>query len=231
MVKNYHQRSAQLFRFSAALLSGGRGSPARTASQPSTAPAPAPAPAPAAAVSTPAPSAAAACTNELEAQNRAAAAAAAQHAALERRRLRALGDGAEQLFPDDGDAFSFGGGPVLDDGDPLDEKDTFTVKEVVDKRKGDGATEYRVRWEGFGAKDDTWEPVHHLGGSTLAIRSYEQRAAEQATRAAAANIAASAGSAGRPPSSPPPRRLAGSKKSSLPPGWHTPQRTIEKKHR
>ena len=224
MVKNYHQRSAQLFRFSAALLSGGRGSPARVAS--STAPAPAaPAPAP-----TPAPSAAAECTNELEAQNRAAAAAAAQHAALERRRLRALGDGAEQLFPDDGDTFSFGGSPVLDDTDPLDEKDTFTVKEVVDKRKGDGTTEYRVRWEGFGAKDDTWEPVHHLGGSTQAIRSYEQRAAEQATRAAAANIAASEGSPGRPPSSPPPRRLAGSKKS-LPPGWHTPQRTIDKKHR
>ena len=63
------------------------------------------------------------------------------------------------------------------------------------------------------------------------VRMAPVRAAEQATRAAAANIAASTGSAGRPPSSPPPRRLAGSKKSPLPPGWHTPQRTIEKKHR
>jgi hypothetical protein len=35
---------------------------------------------------------------------------------------------------------------------------------------GSGVVEYRVRWEGFGAASDTWEPREHLdGNSELAV--------------------------------------------------------------
>ena len=44
------------------------------------------------------------------------------------------------------------------------------VEKIVDKRVADGASsstaagqpEYKVRWKGYGAADDTWEPVENL---------------------------------------------------------------------
>lgn len=37
------------------------------------------------------------------------------------------------------------------------------VQRIVDKRKNKkGKWEYLIRWKGYGSKEDTWEPAHHL---------------------------------------------------------------------
>jgi hypothetical protein len=44
-------------------------------------------------------------------------------------------------------------------------KDTeeFVVEDIVEhKEDGQGSYLWRVRWDGYGADDDTWEPYSHL---------------------------------------------------------------------
>ena len=64
---------------------------------------------------------------------------------------------------------------------------------VVDKftymRWSKGAREYLVRWEGYSAAHDTWEPMENLVGCAQQIREYE-RLREQADKAAAAEVLA-----------------------------------------
>ncbi|XP_066541592.1 chromodomain Y-like protein 2 [Hoplias malabaricus] len=39
----------------------------------------------------------------------------------------------------------------------------YEVERIVDKRKNKkGKWEYLIRWKGYGKKEDTWEPAHHL---------------------------------------------------------------------
>jgi hypothetical protein len=38
----------------------------------------------------------------------------------------------------------------------------YNVQEIVKHRTRDGKRQWRVRWEGYGPKDDTWEPVGHF---------------------------------------------------------------------
>jgi hypothetical protein len=39
----------------------------------------------------------------------------------------------------------------------------FTAEKIVDMRRNEfGVREYRVRWEGYSAEDDTWEPSEKL---------------------------------------------------------------------
>jgi hypothetical protein len=41
----------------------------------------------------------------------------------------------------------------------------YVVQEVIGERNTGGETEYKVRWEGYGPDDDTWEPVATLARS------------------------------------------------------------------
>uniref|UniRef100_A0A183BMY6 Chromo domain-containing protein n=1 Tax=Globodera pallida TaxID=36090 RepID=A0A183BMY6_GLOPA len=56
----------------------------------------------------------------------------------------------------------------------------FTIEKICEKRerkkrKGVDVTEYRVRWEGYGSADDTWEPEQKLmsDGCDWSIEQFE----------------------------------------------------------
>jgi hypothetical protein len=53
------------------------------------------------------------------------------------------------------------------------------VSAILDKRKFRGQTQYRIRWEGYGAEEDTWEPIMNLQGSKQLIEQFEQELAHQ----------------------------------------------------
>ena len=42
-------------------------------------------------------------------------------------------------------------------------------------RHGRGAREYLVRWKGYDASEDTWEPVGNLGNAQEIIAEYLRR--------------------------------------------------------
>ena len=51
----------------------------------------------------------------------------------------------------------------------------YEVESVLDERPdGAGGTEYRVRWDGYGPADDTWEPLENLGDAQDAIAEFEK---------------------------------------------------------
>ncbi|KAG5462033.1 MAG: chromo domain-like protein [Olpidium bornovanus] len=54
--------------------------------------------------------------------------------------------------------------------------DDFEVERVVGQRQRQGRTQYLVRWTGYDASEDTWEPAEHLRGARQAVR--ELRAQE-----------------------------------------------------
>lgn len=40
--------------------------------------------------------------------------------------------------------------------------DLYAVDRVIDKRKRNGVTQYRIRWAGFDPAEDTWEPLENI---------------------------------------------------------------------
>jgi Chromo (CHRromatin Organisation MOdifier) domain len=50
----------------------------------------------------------------------------------------------------------------------------FVIDKIVGLRKADDGTwSYKVRWYGYTAADDTWEPAYHLPGNM--VRRYHRR--------------------------------------------------------
>lgn len=52
----------------------------------------------------------------------------------------------------------------------------YVVKRILDKKEKNGKSLYLVRWKGFGAKDDTWEPEASLSEVRSLIDAYEEKA-------------------------------------------------------
>ena len=53
----------------------------------------------------------------------------------------------------------------------------FEVERVLGKRQGRGraGAQYLVRWKGYGAHEDTWEPASHLANAKEKIAEFEAR--------------------------------------------------------
>jgi hypothetical protein len=54
---------------------------------------------------------------------------------------------------------------------------TFVVHSIVDHRPAShspGHYDYKVRWQGYGSDDDTWEPDDHLGTAAEKVASYNE---------------------------------------------------------
>ncbi len=41
----------------------------------------------------------------------------------------------------------------------------YFIEDIIAMRWTKGRREWLVRWKGYGAKDDTWEPIEHLAGA------------------------------------------------------------------
>lgn len=54
----------------------------------------------------------------------------------------------------------------------------YEVEKVIDERMFNGKKQYRIRWKGFTAKDDTWEPKSMLNCPEL-IKAYEKKRKEE----------------------------------------------------
>jgi len=55
-----------------------------------------------------------------------------------------------------------------------DENDEYEVDAIIDERETDGEKHYLVRWTGYSADDDTWEPLSHVA-DTEALRLWENQ--------------------------------------------------------
>lgn len=55
-----------------------------------------------------------------------------------------------------------------------DNKDVYNVEKIIDHRRLHGVVYYRVRWEGYAAKDDTWQPKDSLNCPDL-LKEYNDK--------------------------------------------------------
>ncbi|XP_026168914.1 chromodomain Y-like protein [Mastacembelus armatus] len=59
-------------------------------------------------------------------------------------------------------------------------EDFYEVEQIVDKRKSKkGKVEYLVRWRGYGAEGDTWEPESHLSTCMIYVHEFNRKYAER----------------------------------------------------
>ena len=67
----------------------------------------------------------------------------------------------------------------------LDDAREYTVQKIVDERSRNGETEYKVRWKGYRAADDTWLSESSL---TTAAERLAEFKVQKAARGAASNL-------------------------------------------
>ena len=71
----------------------------------------------------------------------------------------------------------------------LQPEKVYNVEKLLASRLAGGKKEYKVRWEGYGEKHDSWEPMENLVGCAQQIREYEQKRDKEDKEAAAAALA------------------------------------------
>ncbi|XP_018410218.1 PREDICTED: M-phase phosphoprotein 8 [Nanorana parkeri] len=59
-----------------------------------------------------------------------------------------------------------------------DEEDVFEVESIQDSKIEEGKVLYRVRWKGFEASEDTWEPEAHLEDCKEVLLEFRRKQAE-----------------------------------------------------
>ncbi len=64
-------------------------------------------------------------------------------------------------------------GPEEEPGDIVQERE-LEVQQVVGIRRNRGSTEYKIRWKGYSADADTWEPKENLSCERL-IKEFHNR--------------------------------------------------------
>jgi hypothetical protein len=87
---------------------------------------------------------------------------------------------------DHGDTASDQGAGEGEDGDDESEseEDVYEVANILDARESaDGSTEYLIKWKGWGAQHNSWEPREHIMDEEL-IGAFEQRRAAKQKKAA-----------------------------------------------
>lgn len=68
--------------------------------------------------------------------------------------------------------------------DLVDDGDIFTAEKIIDSKGRGKKKMFRVRWEGYGAEDDTWEPVENLvvkGEPCDALKQWQEKEGKQKT--------------------------------------------------
>ena len=62
------------------------------------------------------------------------------------------------------------------------DKLVYEVETILDKRQVDGHTEYKVKWQGYGRRQATWEPEYNLTnyGAAQMIKDFEMKFADAA---------------------------------------------------
>uniref|UniRef100_A0A8C9Y1J3 Chromo domain-containing protein n=1 Tax=Sander lucioperca TaxID=283035 RepID=A0A8C9Y1J3_SANLU len=86
-----------------------------------------------------------------------------------------------------------------------------SVERVVDKRRNrKGKVEYLVRWRGYGAEGDTWEPESHLSTCTVYVHDFNRQQAERQRDATLLRSTRHCSPAHRAPYRPPPHAVTSS---------------------
>ncbi|XP_014350474.1 M-phase phosphoprotein 8 isoform X3 [Latimeria chalumnae] len=64
------------------------------------------------------------------------------------------------------------------DSEQEDEEDVYEVEQIIDMKMEKDEILYRVRWKGYSAEDDTWEPEAHLEDCREVLLEFRRKAME-----------------------------------------------------
>ena len=93
--------------------------------------------------------------------------------------LRAQGKGGRKRIPTS--AFDPAAGAAI--AATLEPEKTFTVEKLVASRLKSGVKEYLVRWEGYGDKHDSWEPMENLSNLVEEMAAFDLAKEKETCRA------------------------------------------------